>query len=89
MDAPKTPIERTRRNRWTRNLEEIQNTTEHPLQENYQGIEHTKQTSQGNSQEDTQLASEYMVEQCLKSYEEEIDQVLGSLGASIDEDKSK
>jgi len=30
-----------------------------------------------------------MIEQCLKSYEEEIAQVLGSLGASIDKYKSK
>jgi hypothetical protein len=30
-----------------------------------------------------------MTEQFLKSYEEEIAQVLGSLGASIDRDKSK
>jgi hypothetical protein len=72
MDAPKTPIERMRRSRQTRNLEEIQNTTEHPLQENDQGIEHIEQTSQGNIQEDTQPTSEHMTEQFLKSYEEEI-----------------
>ena len=89
MDAPKTPIERTRRNKQTRNPEEIQNTTEKPLQKTDQGIENIEQTSQGNSQEDTQPVSEHMTEQFLKIYEEEIAQVLGSLGASIERDKSK
>jgi hypothetical protein len=82
MDAPKTPIERTRRRIQTRNPEEIQDTKKHPeeiqnlieqpLQENAQGIEHIDQTLQGNSQEDTHPTSEHMKEQCLKSYEEEI-----------------
>jgi hypothetical protein len=30
MVSPKSPIERTRRSRWTRNPEEIQDTTKQP-----------------------------------------------------------
>jgi hypothetical protein len=61
---------------------------EQPLQENVQEIEQAKKTTHKGDQGDTQPTLKHMRKHFFKSYEIEMDQVLGNLGTSTDRGKN-